>query len=1215
MLWSTSNKEGSSATKNGGGENQQPEKGGTAEGGGGSGGGNKSSSVVSSSSASSFASNTAAAVASSPRAAATAVGAMTAAMTNKAKTMVKEVKDAVQETIEETNDFESEEMFYHSDEEFEVELGGRTSISNPSYRSRNNNKKVKFHVQSYLVDHHSLMVPSSTVRFRPGSSPSTGGQRMSVITNTATEAAAATAAAAVNHNNIGTIDEEEEEEEQSPSSVGRAADVATTTTTAPPPTHGSAGANAETFHTASRVIEDSSTQIILEERYDQVTRERKVIVKRVNTGSKGLQLLRILYALVCALWLGIFFAVAVQLLLNMVLDLSIVSGQTSINGNLVAWKAIGIILGLVQVTVSLAEGLVIGTRFVLDAWGGHHVIRELFFLRRDLVFVDWMYFWFVLGIPLCVLIGCLFARSDVFLEITGITWFSSISIIFACFALYTIWYEVRGAFNFVKNDLERKSAVEDTVPPGEEGGSNLDANNDPQRMPSVKDLTSSDNPKSKFSFWYVLRTAILMRQVRRYSGKERHRYLAKSLVDATGMDGDMYKSDIVGSSFVKRIAVFSRMSQWDFFTKTIPLFTKLQIPKKMFSLSDAQGTRPFLTKWTWSLEKVFCFPQSSSTVAIIDGPGALTRRQIRSTLTIKVLGMTMCVLLVISTLTWFEFGPGLIAAASVLLFAIVILHLLRVRNESQLVLSLKAYKDALTKEGDEDPEYGDESDNEKYQLKTKIERRTFVNRNAGKYIKGMNTGVYIVIQHYRLTQANPWLCWIMMGVEVILFWVWPAVALWVNLDYTVASLFTFIVLISGVRHYLNIATVIQETGRMDLTATGKSRSERWAHMSRLTTILQSVSIDKVKWVWTAILAFMGCAFVFLYFAGVSSDQSTESTSIRQFTFLPPDFYYPPQPKDIRYPTCSIAKAEQLGIENEKLYDFAFLSSLVYRTDDVMDAQLSQYFVNDESIFNVTIERDYVDDWRTENGSQDVAVKFDLFRITSKTTSRTIGIIAIRGSAKPWDWLVNNQLWQAAMVVQGVRALLPIGGVFTPFLDKLVTFINSFQSSLITQVSYYKTVTPFAEYVRSDPDYDGVILTGHSLGGGIAIISSAQSEIPAIAVSGPNAMLSRGSFSPPISKEALNRHTFNVVPDRDMVPRFDDLAQNYQRIRCLGPLNSPFSCHDVLLAFCELMYNCGSQDRVVPCECVTVYNYDQPLNNGTESFDELCANSGSPELGW
>ena len=111
---------------------------------------------------------------------------------------------------------------------------------------------------------------------------------------------------------------------------------------------------------------------------------------------------------------------------------------------------------------------------------------------------------------------------------------------------------------------------------------------------------------------------------------------------------------------------------------------------------------------------------------------------------------------------------------------------------------------------------------------------------------------------------------------------------------------------------------------------------------------------------------------------------------------------------------------------------------MYRTDDVMDAQLSQYFSNDEAI-NATVERDYVDEWRTVNGNNLVSVKFDLYKMTSQDTKKTIGIVAIRGSAKPWDWLVNNQLWQAAMVVQGVRAILPIGGVFTPFLDsKLVS---------------------------------------------------------------------------------------------------------------------------------------------------------------------------------
>jgi hypothetical protein len=40
-----------------------------------------------------------------------------------------------------------------------------------------------------------------------------------------------------------------------------------------------------------------------------------------------------------------------------------------------------------------------------------------------------------------------------------------------------------------------------------------------------------------------------------------------------------------------------------------------------------------------------------------------------------------------------------------------------------------------------------------------------------------------------------------------------------------------------------------------------------------------------------------------------------------------------------------------------------------------------------------------------------------------------------------------------------------------------------------------------------------------------MITGAQTGVPAVALSGPNAMLSRFSFSPPVSAEALNSKTF------------------------------------------------------------------------------------------
>jgi hypothetical protein len=50
----------------------------------------------------------------------------------------------------------------------------------------------------------------------------------------------------------------------------------------------------------------------------------------------------------------------------------------------------------------------------------------------------------------------------------------------------------------------------------------------------------------------------------------------------------------------------------------------------------------------------------------------------------------------------------------------------------------------------------------------------------------------------------------------------------------------------------------------------------------------------------------------------------------------------------------------------------------------------------------------------------------------------------------------------------------------------------------------------------------------SLGGGLAMITGAQAGIPAVGVSGPNALISGRSFDPPVTPEQMNQFTFNIV---------------------------------------------------------------------------------------
>ena len=191
-----------------------------------------------------------------------------------------------------------------------------------------------------------------------------------------------------------------------------------------------------------------------------------------------------------------------------------------------------------------------------------------------------------------------------------------------------------------------------------------------------------------------------------------------------------------------------------------------------------------------------------------------------------------------------------------------------------------------------------------------------------------------------------------------------------------------------------------------------------------------------------------------------------------------------------------------------------------------------------------------------------------------------------------------------------------GGIFTPILEYLLKGVSLITTKSLEDVAYYQETTAFVNFVKSyeyeaGMNYTNIIITGHSLGGGLAMISGAQSKVPAIALSGPNAVLSRRTFSPTVSLEALDKYTFNIVPDRDIVPRLDDLAQNYQRIKCRSGLSDPISCHFGARSLCEVLLQCGSKGRPIPCKCARAYediytdSLVESVFNSGETLDQEC----------
>lgn len=102
------------------------------------------------------------------------------------------------------------------------------------------------------------------------------------------------------------------------------------------------------------------------------------------------------------------------------------------------------------------------------------------------------------------------------------------------------------------------------------------------------------------------------------------------------------------------------------------------------------------------------------------------------------------------------------------------------------------------------------------------------------------------------------------------------------------------------------------------------------------------------------------------------------------------------------------------------------------------------------------------------------------------------------------------------------------------------------------------------------------------------------------------MLTRQAFDPKVSREELDSKTFNIIPERDLVPMIDDVAQNYQSIRCQAGITDFIECHGAGRSLCEILFTCGNSNRPIPCECVTLYGYDEPEAIGGVSFADACA---------
>ena len=900
------------------------------------------------------------------------------------------------------------------------------------------------------------------------------------------------------------------------------------------------------------VYDGFNEQFLLEDRKSPHNDRHDITVKRVPFQSFGLVLLRLSYLSVALLMFGGCFVVTFQIILFLFVKVAIqgkLAAETVYDdGSTDVWPIIpglvGTILSCPIFLYGFSNLMGMATTFVGESWNGGDLIRSLMGLKKP-VMREIVFFFFFILVPVVTYIVCVFKKVERPWEITIYAWATSVLVAFSLFCFGVVSREFKNAYRLITIHHEDEKGF---------------------------------FAKTKRSFLIVLRE--------KYSGTVQEQYVVNGdeSVPIGGFTFSERKYNDRSKSLYTRITEARCLKR---------MFDILDQPKRVYSVDEIIDELPFLTKNTWSLETTFCMGNKERTIMAVKGHSAVRFSQVFASAVCNIGGTLLAIAAVVGYLFWLVLPPAVLISVGILLILFGLVPMVISNIEAVNTYRHRANKGS----GPVDEEEGspeDLADAKKTQEAPEGDEEI-------NYFRLWETS--------RVTQPKDWLCWTGLALEIIFLFALPVANLFYTGLWGLGCVFLLLSIFSFLRIYIDESAVLTGLGALADVKIETGRKKRQSvektiiRKARLANIVGKVSRAESVTRWSYFyIGFVLFVLILVSLAAAGDDGLGDQAPIP----VVDDFEYIGE-KSVQYPSCALSKGfgiEIAGVRQDtSLADYAFLSALGYEETEKANYILPKMF--GEGV--VIDEGELVTKKREELGSTNIPVvsscrphrdslvtveiahlNFFLgkyFKFFSFPVAPDAGLIVIRGSTTMWDWMVNFQIWSSSALAQIMKWLLPYGWIWTSVMDEVsrhsfgkipsfyylrcltdyllflsqIAYIAAFlQTEELTEALYSSVTVAFANEMKSN--YSNLQVAGHSLGGGTAMITGTQAKLASVAFSGPSIVLPRHVLG--ITMDDINQYAFNVIPDRDFIPRIGGRVRNNQQIECLADPSSLIGCHSM-----------------------------------------------------